>query len=329
MLRALADGEWHKPSWIAQRAGITRPTANKYLAKLLDEKKIQKQGSGPHVQYHIADMQYIPENTPPALIQEHDFDYQQSSVLDDYFLKYDADGNELQGVQGFLMRCQQRNMDPYQKFPDYLAIQQTLTSLYNHCGVLDALDEFAKHVDELALDGLYYADQYRWNEFGRSKLAEMAFFAKQLQYVYLMQDALGMILRKLECVIKTEKVDAIALTPPSITRQHQLLDVLDEMMNFTTLPRIRLVKDYPTAIKTPQKSLRKRADRVRNAKNSIHVYDDRVSQYRHVLLIDDFVGSGATLNETAKKLKAQGVEKVTGFAIVGNLDLSYDVIQEI
>jgi predicted amidophosphoribosyltransferase len=46
-------------------------------------------------------------------------------------------------------------------------------------------------------------------------------------------------------------------------------------------------------------------------------------------LIDDFVGSGATLNETAKKLKNAWANKVIWFAFVGNLNLSYDVIREI
>jgi predicted amidophosphoribosyltransferase len=59
------------------------------------------------------------------------------------------------------------------------------------------------------------------------------------------------------------------------------------------------------------------------------VDDKNIKNYKKVLLIDDFVGSGATLNETAKKLKDEGVEEVMGFAFVGNTNLSYDVINEI
>ena len=50
--------------------------------------------------------------------------------------------------------------------------------------------------------------------------------------------------------------------------------------------------------------------------------------YNTVLLIDDFVGSGATLNETAIKLKTAWVKKIIGFAFFGNLDLKYEVINE-
>jgi predicted amidophosphoribosyltransferase len=89
-----------------------------------------------------------------------------------------------------------------------------------------------------------------------------------------------------------------------------------------------LVKNYPTWVTTAQKSLRKRADRIMNARNTIYVYDKNVKHYKNVLLIDDFVWSWSTLNETAKKLKTAWVDMVYGFALVGNLDLSYDVINE-
>jgi hypothetical protein len=41
------------------------------------------------------------------------------------------------------------------------------------------------------------------------------------------------------------------------------------------------------------------------------------------------VWSWATLNETAIKLKAEWVKEVIGFAWVGNMNLNYDVINEI
>lgn len=95
------------------------------------------------------------------------------------------------------------------------------------------------------------------------------------------------------------------------------------------LPRVHIVKYYPNKISIPQKSLKTRDERKRNAKMTIFVNDDKVRQYKRILIIDDFVGSGSTLNETVIKLKQQGVKYIIGFAIVGNLDLSYDVINEV
>jgi len=52
-------------------------------------------------------------------------------------------------------------------------------------------------------------------------------------------------------------------------------------------------------------------------------------RFTSVLLIDDAVGSGATLNETAKKLKLSGMaKKVIGFAIVGSMK-GFEVIREV
>jgi len=64
-----------------------------------------------------------------------------------------------------------------------------------------------------------------------------------------------------------------------------------------------VIKYYEDNIAIPQKSLKTRAQRIENARNTIFIDDKNIQNYKKVLLIDDFVGSGATLNETAKKLK--------------------------
>lgn len=328
ILRFLADGMSYKPHYIASSIGVSQPSANKYLAELIAEWKIIKEGRTPHVTYRIASSVYIPDNVSQGKTTTHHFSYEESHVLDQHFFKYDVDGSELAATEGFLYRCQQRGLDPYQKYANFELLITKLNSLRNHCGLIDATQEFVKHVDTQALDAIYYADQYKLNEFGRSKLAEKWFFAKQLQYKPLLEEIIRSLLRKLECLIKTEHIDALAFTPPSIKREVQILTVLDHALSHILLPRVNLVKDSPTAIIIPQKSLKKREDRVLNARKSIYVNDSHAKQYKTVLLIDDFVWSGATLNETAKKLKQAGVQRVIGFAMVGNLDMSYEVINE-
>lgn len=169
----------------------------------------------------------------------------------------------------------------------------------NDCGLLDAKNALANHVHTLYLDQLYYADQYTWMEFGRGKTAEMTFYAKQSQNYQLIQESINLFIRKIECLIKTTQVDALAFTPASIKRQYQILDCIDARLSHIILPRINLVKYYPNKVIVPQKSLKSRTDRLQNARETIFVYDTSVNNYKKVLLIDDFVGSGSTLNETA------------------------------
>lgn len=328
LLRVLADGIPRKSSEILQHVAFSKPTMHKYLSILISEWKVIKSWKTPHVTYAIANKDSIPANAWWFVYRDHDFDLDDVRMLKSSFLKYTADGGILEGVQWFIQRCEKRNFDMYEKIEDYRLIYSTIESLRTSCYLLDAGGEFCKHVQEMSLDALYYAWQYKRNEFGRGKLAEQWFYAKQTQHKELLHTVCSAVVDQITCLVKTHHIDALALTPPSIKRELQILNILDEYLAHINLPRIQLVKDYPHGIITPQKSLRKRADRILNARNTIYVYDKYVSTYNHVLLIDDFVGSGSTLNETAKKVKKAWVKKVTWFALVGNLDLSYEVINE-
>jgi orotate phosphoribosyltransferase-like protein len=140
-------------------------------------------------------------------------------------------------------------------------------------------------------------------EFGRGKIAEIAFYAKQSQNKSLIKESLNLILPKLLCLIQREGFDAIAMTPWSIERKNQLLAYLRDAIIVSGLPFIQIVKYYENGITIPQKSLKTREDRIQNARNTIYVHDPDIASYKKVILIDDFVGSGATMNETARKLK--------------------------
>ncbi|MDO8575549.1 MAG: hypothetical protein Q7R78_02515 [bacterium] len=77
----------------------------------------------------------------------------------------------------------------------------------------------------------------------------------------------------------------------------------------------------------PQKTLNKLEDRIENAKRTIMV--DEEKKFKTVLLIDDALGSGATINETAKKIKNQQLaETIIGLAITGSFS-GFEVISEV
>lgn len=157
-------------------------------------------------------------------------------------------------------------------------------------------------------------------------LSKQLFFTKQYQDKQQFKNLISLFYRNLKCLLTTFDIDAIALTPPSISRKVQILDLVDQLLD-PSIPRVPLIKYSPSKILISEKSLRRPEERIQNAKNTIFIREENID-YNTVLLINDFVGSGAILNETAIKLKTAWVKKIIGFAFFGNLDLKYEVINE-
>lgn len=92
--------------------------------------------------------------------------------------------------------------------------------------------------------------------------------------------------------------------------------------------RIVSVVKIKTEVAVPQKTLNKLSDRVENARKTIIVNDK--NEYKNILLLDDAVGSGATLNETAAQIRVKVIAKgkIIGLAIIGSFK-GFDVISEV
>ena len=132
-------------------------------------------------------------------------------------------------------------------------------------------------------------------------LSKQLFFTKQYQDKQQFKNLISLFYRNLKCLLTTFDIDAIALTPPSISRKVQILDLVDQLLD-PSIPRVPLIKYSPSKILISEKSLRRPEERIQNAKNTIFIREENID-YNTVLLINDFVGSGAILNETAIKLK--------------------------
>ena len=94
------------------------------------------------------------------------------------------------------------------------------------------------------LDQVIYADQYKRMDFGRGKLAELTFYAKQSQSRKLLKRCIDMFIDRVKCYIQTDDFDALAFVPRSITRERQLLKLIDAALFEVELPRISIKKDY-------------------------------------------------------------------------------------
>jgi predicted amidophosphoribosyltransferase len=91
-------------------------------------------------------------------------------------------------------------------------------------------------------------------------------------------------------------------------------------------PTIKVDK-IKNQIVVPQKALSKIFERIANAKNTFYVPNQK--KYKRVLIIDDAIGSGATINEIAIKLKEKKIaSEIIGLAITGSYK-GFDVISEL
>jgi predicted amidophosphoribosyltransferase len=197
---------------------------------------------------------------------------------------------------------------------------------YRRGGLIDGTYKIKASFDEIALDKVFYMDFYSVEIFGKTKLGQLLLFAKQSQNRKLINEIADIIKPAILGVIEKYHVDGVAFIPPTVKRQLQLMRVLQSRLNLDL--RVVSVNKIQTPITVPQKTLAKIEDRIINARETMSL--DGAGNYQNILLIDDALGSGATLNEVAKKIKQKGIckGKIIGFVITGSFK-GFDVISEV
>jgi predicted amidophosphoribosyltransferase len=121
------------------------------------------------------------------------------------------------------------------------------------------------------------------------------------------------------------QIDAVLFVPPTIDRKTQIMTVLQKLLQIE-LPHVKVEK-IKNQIVVPQKALSKIFERIINAKSTFYVPNQ--PKYHRVLILDDAIGSGATINEIALKLKEKEIaNEVIGLAITSSYK-GFDVISEL
>jgi len=295
---------------------ISRQAVHRQLRKLEQSHLIERIGTAPKVYYYIPDTEVV-----DSQIQ---FPAQTAEFIQENYLYISPLGAVRPGVEGFLEWCESRGQNPKKAAEDYVKTLKKYQQ-YRKRGLIDGLPKAKDTFDELFLNQLFYLDFYSIERFGKTELGQLLLYAKQSQNKRFIRDLGLQIKSKIQQLVETFKVDAVCFVPPTVKRQVQLMTELEKQLRLD-LPSVSIVK-VSNAIAIPQKTLSKLADRVENARRTIVVDESRC--FKKVLLIDDAVGSGATLNETAKQLKEKGVAtQVIGLALVGSFK-GFEVISEV
>ena len=299
---------------------INQNMMHRHLKDLIKQWKIQKTGKTPKVFYMISKL----------LEQENNnsLEYEDIEFLDNNYYSYSSDGRLMKWYSWFENRCIMRNMDIHKQFEIYKWIITYIKSLKDKDWIIDWMSNLSDKLGNIYIDKLWYIDAYQVWHFGRSKLGSIAFYAKQSKNQDLIDQVINIIKIPIKKYIKQNSINAICYVPPSIDRHPQLMTEIKKWLNLD-LPEIEFQKLFPNNVIIPQKSLKSMDQRIQNATNTLFLMPNQ-KHYQNVLIIDDFMWSGATINICASKLKKYNIaDKIFAISLLGNIDTKYEVINEI
>lgn len=301
--------------YLSEVLNISDRAIRKQLNNLLKEGVLQKIGTPPKVFYSINK-----EKKP----KEAKINKKNEKIINDNYLIITPSGKIKKGFDGFVYWCNKQDLEVNKTAIEYTKTIQKYDKFKKN-GLIDGLDKMNNSFEKTYLNKVFYLDFYSIERFGKTKLGQLLLYSKQSQNKKLIQELSVIIKPKIDKLIKTLKIDAVAFIPPTVKREVQLMKEIEKNLKLK-INKVKLIK-IKNEISVPQKTLSKIKDRIKNAKDTIVV--DYDNQHKTIILIDDAVGSGATLNETAKKIKDLKISKnVIGLAITGSFK-GFDVISEV
>ena len=300
---------------------VSKQAIHLAINKLVAEDKVEKLGRTPKTIYRL-------RLIPSSMASDYgEITLETASYLKENFLVITEIGKMLEGVNGFDYWCRQRKLPLLKTIDEYITTKKKYEVYYNPKGIIDGKEKLlnTKAYKQIFLDDLFYLDFYAIERFGKTRLGTLLHYAKQGQNKFLMKILTDTTRQKIESLIADKQFDAVGYIPPTIKREVQLMKFIETQLRLN-LPRISILK-ISGIIPVPQKSLNKIEERISNAENTFAI--NETVKFDHILLIDDAVGSGSTLNQVAGKIKQKGIaKKITGLAIVGSFK-GFDVVTDV
>lgn len=289
-----------------------------HLADLVTQGKIQKVGKVPRVFYIPAPKKNPSSENEPSYLAEIYL------IVEKEFLYISSIGERTYGWKGFQIWCAERGFDSVKKATEYLDLWKSYERERIN-GFFSGTKKITDTFHDTTLDSLVYIDFYALPIFGKTKIGQLLLYAKQSQNRPIIDEIISLARPKILSYIEEHRIEAVGFIPPSIKRKVQFMNIFRDNLN-TGLPRISIEKAYVDIVR-PQKTLSKLSERIENARDTMFISSKE--SYKNILLIDDAVGSGATLHEVAKKLKHLSIATtIYGLSITGSAK-GFDIINEV
>lgn len=305
---------------IALAWDLSVSTAKKYIKQFIDDNTIQKNG-------------FPPKKIVYTFVKSsvHDFTEEQKGVIEKYYIYTTPDGKLLKGINGFVYWAEHKSgrSDIEALAQEYLVTRKKYYNIENSVLMIDASDKL-KYIfnEKVYVKKLFHRDFDALPVFGKTQLSQMIRVAKSGHTNNaLMNNIVSKIQDSIDKIIDEYNIDCVGFIPPTVSRKTQLMTFLHKKLKIGRCHIID-IKKKQGLVPVQQKSLKKIEDRILNAKKTIIVGEQK--KCKNILLIDDVTGSGATLNETAKKIIDQDIaQNVYAFTITGSAKSGvFDVISE-
>lgn len=306
---------------IVSELNISNQYVHRILKQLVESNAIEKIGLPPKTIYRKKEVQNFNDFTKANISKDKEL------FLNNNFILITEIGQLLEGVAAFENWCQKRKLPLEKTIDEFILTKDKYNQYVDKNGLISGLEKLknTKGYDIIFLDELLYLDFYAIERFGKTRLGTILHYAKQGQNKMLMKILIEEIKQKIDVIISEYNIDAVAFVPATIKRETQLMKFLANGLKIN-LPVIEIIKTGGI-IPVPQKSLNKLEERINNAENTF-IIKGNVS-YKNLLLIDDAVGSGSTLNQISGKIKRKELAKnIIGLAIVGSYK-GFDVITDV
>lgn len=304
---------------------ISPQALHRHLKALTMEGLIERIGRPPHVYYILASGKPTSQLQKISLLSP-----EANQFLEIRFMYFNPQGEIKRGVEGFYEWAVSTKQDKQfsQLTNEFISTREHWDTFKDQSlQLIEASEKFKTTFQSSPMEHVYYVDFYSLPKFGKTVLGNLVLHAKQAQDKKLIKVVASHIKEPLLRLIKKEKIDAVVWVPHSLPRKVAFLKEIRMNLQLS-IPEIKLRKAYKGQVPIAQKSLSKLEERIKNAESTIFL-EDTTFQSKRILIIDDAVGSGATLQAVSEKIKQVNKNaKIFGFAFVGSIK-GFEVITEV
>jgi biotin operon repressor len=306
------------PTELVSFLKVSPQAVHRHLKNLVANGTLVKIGSAPRVLYKIASLPDIfPKISPQAF-----------ALLEQEFSFLSPSGDFYRGLLAFNSWIKTKKLDR-----DYVpltnAYVKAWATIYGQrkSTPIETLARLRTILPHMAIESAYISDFYALPQFGKTILGNLIHVAKTAFRQEYAAEICAIIQHDIHKILSQHRIDAVLFCPHSVPRKMQLLPALKKILNLP-VPHIVARKIFAGNVPVAQKTLAKLDERIENARSTVHI---QAPEFRpkNVLILDDAIGSGATVNEIAALLKTKfGVSSCHAYAIVGSYK-GFDVISAV